>query len=55
VRTAGGDRIRDSVRAGGGDRLDVPLTIDTDVGAHVYAQYLGVIEYPPGRVRRQRR
>jgi hypothetical protein len=50
-----GERIRGRVGSGGADwvligpdgwgRLDVRLTIHTDDGAHLYVQYLGVIEY----------
>jgi hypothetical protein len=50
-----GERIRGTVGAGGADwvlvgpdgwgRLDVRLTIHTHDGAHLYVQYLGVIEY----------
>lgn len=50
-----GERINGTVRAGGADwilvgpdgwgRLDVRLTIDTDDGAAIYVQYLGLIEY----------
>src|SRR5919112_2167596 len=50
-----GERIRGRVGGGGADwllvgrdgwgRLDVRLTIHTHDGAHVYVQYLGVIEY----------
>jgi hypothetical protein len=50
-----GEHIRGRVGTGGSDwllvgpdgygRLDVRLTIHTDDGAHIYVQYLGVIEY----------
>jgi hypothetical protein len=50
-----GERIHGTVGTGGGDwvligpdgwgRLDVRLTLQTDDGAHIYVQYLGVIEY----------
>jgi len=50
-----GQRISGRVGAGGGDwvlvgpdgwgRLDVRLTIHTHDDAHIYVQYLGVIEY----------
>ncbi len=50
-----GKRIRGVLDTGGGDwiltaedgygRLDVRLTIQTADGAHLYVQYLGVIEY----------
>jgi hypothetical protein len=50
-----GERINGRVGTGGADwvlvgpdgwgRLDVRLTIQTDDGAHIYVQYLGVIEY----------
>ena len=50
-----GRRLRGTVGTGGADwvlvgpdgwgRLDVRLTINTHDGAHVYVQYLGVIEY----------
>jgi hypothetical protein len=50
-----GERINGRVRGGGADwiligpegwgRLDVRLTIETDDGAAIYVQYLGLIEY----------
>lgn len=50
-----GERINGMVGSGGADwilvgadgwgRLDVRLTINTDDGAAIYVQYLGVIEY----------
>ena len=50
-----GERINGTVGSGGADwilvgpdgwgRLDVRLTINTDDGAAIYVQYLGVIEY----------
>lgn len=53
--TVSGARISGTVAAGGADwiltgpdgwgMLDVRLTIDTADGAHIYVQYLGVIEY----------
>ena len=52
-----GERINGTVHGGGGDwvlggsdgygRLDVRAIFETDDGANLYVQYLGVIEYTP--------
>lgn len=50
-----GDRIRGRVASGGGDwllvgadgfnRLDIRFTVETEDGAHLYAQCMGVMEF----------